>query len=787
MLAQPTDPFATLLQRYVQQRNALLFSPQSTLSDIQNLQTQYRELLQASSPNGISLAQFADAVREGLFDTPSVRPAALAQLERYPEQSSALEQAVRVRLYAPLSASDVSLAQQRVPLTTLLNSPELPILLQTEQATTVWDALLHVEPIALLQEQESALARLPFLIQPQAHPKNALLATDLWRMGILIARAVKTPELRRSALQRLVVVGKEAQAVASQIPLSARQQTSIRQQTERLESLLQLSKDPNGKILGTPLTFFPIPLFATGSEEGFWALLRTASALGTPTRVSSALLRPPPDSIGGSGGKELRETVIQRDAGYVAPFPALQSRFWKPITLDDPSGKITAQEFALSPETDQVLLRSANLSLGGYRASLGELFWNKGNLTASDFRMSATLRERPVVSISSPAITRTGDSPIRLKDVRLSLWGTRLLTLRSFSLPPISLQSLNAGESETEANTSDSPTPQGKSPVTQWLVFPFVGFVEGGVSVGYRNAIKFGGRWTVPFSFRTYTISPTYREIGLNYNLTEIRDSPDRLFDTVELQQRYSGSYFFNVRNFGVFDENTYLFRRTAIAGVNAIYNDFYIDEEGNRRRVNIPFSLGTQVSAPLFGWLGFRGKAVYEEVVEPDLPSRPRFSVLGTAGFPIVRLFRGVHAFSRLETGFRFYRNNRYEWYRGIVGATALILPTWRMSAAYILSRESGTPQYPFDRVPSDEGISVRSDLNVGSFRLAYINQYSSRRQQWERWQAYVGIEVGVLEPYISADQRFNSISAGVVFRLDPYLNRFTQRQIQPRKPESP
>jgi len=56
-------------------------------------------------------------------------------------------------------------------------------------------------------------------------------------------------------------------------------------------------------------------------------------------------------------------------------------------------------------------------------------------------------------------------------------------------------------------------------------------------------------------------------------------------------------------------------------------------------------------------------------------------------------------------------------------------------------------------------------------------MDQYSQQSGKCVRSQALVGLTVGVLEPYVSFDERFRRISLSRNFRIDPFLDRLSRR----------
>src|SRR5262249_32608266 len=118
--------------------------------------------------------------------------------------------------------------------------------------------------------------------------------------------------------------------------------------------------------------------------------------------------------------------------------------------------------------------------------------------------------------------------------------------------------------------------PKGRSPLYRWLKPPSLGVEEGGLSIRYNNALKFGGRITAATSLKLATAVPSSVSLGVNYNLLNVTNDLDQFLGTPFLQNKFLGAFMYEVRNQEPLRENEQLFRRKLFVGGSTAWNVQY-------------------------------------------------------------------------------------------------------------------------------------------------------------------------------------------------------------------
>lgn len=786
------EELTAILKGFLAERDALLFRPDATA-------TQYRELVlewaKRLTVGTLSVRELAQSARVGLLDLPPARDAALERLDTLapasgaatvPPADGACAAVVRLRLLGCVTADGLpEPAEQERLLPVVLAHPGIPEYMKSGGAVVVMDTLCRLGNAATIRKHGARIAEVVRLLDVRA-PDAAEIAADLGRIAGLVSLAAKDRAELRSELKALLTFGREAYRAFPE------RRVDIYEQIDPLESVL------NGMQSDKDVTTFEdekelIKNRSVSLPTWFWGLFRTTHTGGTPLVLPYNMVRPPSQrSVLESPPprtKTLKTKLAIKDEN-VLPIPAAGFRTFGGLELDDSFIRLRAADFALDPVKERMYARSLSLDMPPYRLDASRINLSEGGIgTLEDVRVIAYIRHARFLTISSPLAIRDEQGFVGAKDAKVSLFGLRLVTvplLNFRSTTPKRRDAADLPDPDDFGNlgegkkTKKPKFEKGQSASSQWLKIPTIGTLEGGISLGYRNAIKFGGRWSIPFSATLNTSAPSSADISVNYNIRSIDNSVDRFTDVAKFEQEFWNSSYFNIKRTNLERENEDLFSRVLLAGVYAQKNQFRTDPDLNRQTINIPLSARLEGGGAWGRTLGYRGQAGWERVDDTANGDDERWLLIGSVGPPSVRLTQGIYGFVRADTGWRYgvQTEQNYGWWRGLAGTTANLKTGLRLSAAYYNSGESGVARYPYDRVPADHGISARTDFSFGSANIAYMNQYSTRLNRWARTQFYVGIRIGGMEPFLGFDQRFNSYSFGLKARMDIFGERFSNRQ---------
>jgi hypothetical protein len=789
-----TAALPQILQEFTSERSALLFRPDTTPEAYRALALRWAHSVAIPT---LSLEELEQAALAGLFDFSPAREQAGERLDALATaplatMAGARVAALRLRLFGSttLAGSPSRETQERL-LTALLEHPGLPELMRTDGAVAVVDDLCRIGRRSVIQAHGDKIAATVDLLDARA-PGALDIAADLSRVAALLSLARSSDVAPRAALERLLAFGRAVAAAGESV--SPKRRARIAQQVGWLEALLdgeRTDEEIQTRDEETKRTMRR----AASVPAWFWGLLRDASAADDPLTLRFEIARPPSEQavFEPAPGSRVEQATFAFRQAVVSPLPDPSARAFGEVDIRDPFLRLRADEFGLDPIGNRLVTRNVSFDARPYAFRAGRIALDQDAASEiDDLRIIAFLGGTRFVTLSTPIITRDETGQTRIKDARISAFGTRLLTLRSLSFKTSSPSEEQAekqgapGEGAGPEAPAASEGPKGQSPASTWARLPTIGTFEGGLSVGYSNAVKFGGRWSVPFGFTFNTNAPESVDIAVNYNLLAVTNSVDRFLDEVKFEQEFWESSYFNVHSADQVKENEILFTPKLLVGVYSQKNQFRTDPDLDVHAVDVPLSARVEGGASLGRTLGFRGEVARERIEDHVEGKEERWLLLGSIGPPSARLARGVDGFLRADGGAKLGTDN-YDWYRGLTGITALLWPDLRLSTAYYNSIEEGTPRFDFDRVPADHGISARADTFVGSLRLALMNQYSTRLNRWTRWQALVGLGVGGLEPYASYDQRFNRISFGLTIQLDRFTDRYLNRRYLGVGPSAP
>ena len=737
-----------IIAAFAAERDALMINPDATADEYRAMRERFAGRLSLETMTEPELAASAAA---GFWDSAENRARASARLFVFP--NDALVAAIRLRLEGAMTLDQTPDAgRQRERVAALLSRPDLPELMRSANARYAADALCRVGRSAVLSERGSEIAAAFAALDPAQSPE---IAADARRVALMLTLALPAPSPRRAALEKLLIF------VRAVKPREPKQKAALERQSQQIEDILrQTTAD------GIAPGRFTLPTI--------YDTLRSAAPFSEPLIARSRFY---PDEeyllpLSRDARHPRRDTVSAAREALLPPLGETGARIFGGAAITDSMFGFTARDLGVLPEIGSGFAKNVQFRFGPY--DLRADFLRRSDDGTSEIingGLYALYRGRGWAKAETSRITLTADREINVEGVRLSVLNLRLLTIKHLKtrLPEPTSES---------ASPKTISGPKGQSPVTQLLVLPTVGFETGGLTLGYANAFKFARRLTVPFRFRSYAKDATSADIGLNYNLLKTTNGLDRFTEADYLQENYLGSYYFDALNDAPQEENQRLFVPSLFAGVYTARNQYYVDKDSIRRAIDTPFKAALEMSGGAAGLLGGRLQLSRERVTDEGQGADARWQILGVAGPPTIRIFRGTHLFLRGEGVSRNGEQGTYTWLRGIGGVTTRLTPQVRLSAAYLRSRERGKPRFTYDQVPADAGYAVRGDFFLGNIRFYAMDRYSQTQRRWVRWQIYLSEMVGVLEPYVRVDQRFGSVSVGLRAPVQPLIDQFLRRR---------
>lgn len=766
----PQSVFERLLRTYQAERDALVRKPETTLAEWEQFRATWatRVPWQALDANEMARAIFA-----GLADSPSGRVTAEQRLDTILASSSAMTAArltgARVRLSRNAESS-----RQAAVLHTFLVHPGMAALIRSLQAAEVLEAVLSVSSSETLSAQSDDMRTLFALLGDAPAPTLALYGQ---RVSFLIPLTFTDPKSRTVERQRWLETLQKARAklTTQENALIGELDAAIR----RLQAdLLPVTGPSQPSATLRPADAAPL----------IWNALRLGTVSSATLRLTSRSLEPHPDSLFGAiHDNDQRTTTLRVMNAVTSDSPdrtASILRAFGGIQLRDPALSLRTDDIGIYREKPgSGFVNRFTLSATGYRFSMDRLQVFPNDTRIQGMTIAANLDRYRWAEIRARSLEWEPDEPgsrkMEVRTLTLHALGLRLLTI-----PKVRFR-VGAAFEDSEQNSTANDTPAKPSTMqarNDLFRLPSIGFSEGGLTIGYTNAFKFPPHLTGDLRFRTYADRRPYTDLSLNYNLRAVTPYPDRLLDMIDLQENSLGSFYYKLTTQDVMRDNRELFQRKLIAGIGRIDNQLFTQPDGTTEALDMPFGASLEGVTFLPDLIGLQMRTVAARVSNRNFGTSDRLTTSLIVGPPTFRLGRGLRFTLRGEGTNDYYGggNGHYWWYRGIAGLSALIVPGARFSLAAIRSREAGTPLLPSDQVPADNYLVVRSDMTLGTVYLGLMDRYSDRENRFNRFQAIVSLRVGVLEPYLRYDRRFQSVGFGVFVKVEDYVSRFGRRRVE-------
>lgn len=165
------------------------------------------------------------------------------------------------------------------------------------------------------------------------------------------------------------------------------------------------------------------------------------------------------------------------------------------------------------------------------------------------------------------------------------------------------------------------------------------------------------------------------------------------------------------------------------------------------------------------------------QSIRRSDEPFVTRAVAESAATLRPVTLARGIYGIGRLDGTAYLGEGHLFAWGRAMGGLSLEPSPAIRLSAAYVIGRETGDPQFLADRLYAREGWHLRGDLNLGPTKFSLLYKYDRGRSRWYSREYTLSQVVGCIEPYVIYRQLPSTYSIGVRLRIDDFVGAIRRR----------
>ncbi len=770
------SPFGAVLDEFIEERDAALLDPNSTVDS-------YRELVERRAGGvefeGLLIGDLAGGAFEGLFDDPAARGAAARRIQALLDDGSeaaARAHVVRLRLLGVRTVfGEPDPAVRKELVGAVLEHPGLTSLWRSTVGSEVLTALCISGCSSALKEHSDRIAELLASLDPVA---NLDLAAQIDRLVLLAALAAPDVPAFGSYMDEVIAFGRACEE--SETDPTTRDE--VCRQVAWAEKVAAFGQSIGSADLDRQdLTMAELERVAEEDRVVYAQFARYLADViyvgfeaGGDLDIRMLLLQPeqetllpvPPSVYETPAATQFRAVDLVRSAdGKVL-------RAFGGFTIADPAFRLSCSEIAVDERRGAGFARGLRLDGHMIDVRAGEFSADGVEWEASGLRVGVRTLGISLLDISADTLRRDSSEATHIEGIEV-----RLLHLPAGRLGGQKLEPPAGGRGgRTEDPEGDEP--RGISPIAKWLKPPSIGYREGGMSFSYWNALKFGGRYTGSGGISTTRGQTPEYQVGLNYNLIGVRDELDLFMPATALQEDSLGSYYYRVLNQKPLEENAELAERRLLVGGYTARGRIYRDPEGESRALDTPFAIGVEGGNALGSLLGARLQVVYEKAHDDDFGTETRWVITPVLGTRPVRVSRGVHVSSRVEGATRI-GENRYTWYRTTLGATALLHPRARLSLGMFRSWEEGEPTFPYDRVPEDRGYTVRCDLNYGLYKFSYMNQYSTGRDDWVRYQWWLHRRFGIADAFVAFDEQYAQFSFGISVGADALYDKIVRRRV--------
>ncbi len=771
-----TPGFSSQLGDFTRERDALLLDPSATVDSYRELVVEHAESVAFEA---LSVEDLATGTFEGLFDDPVAREKAADRLQELIDDVSAAgarAHVVRLRLLGVRTVfGQPEPTVQEELVSAVLEHPGLTSLWLSPQASEILSALCTSGCSSALKEHSDRIADLLAALDPSA---NLDLATQLDRLVLLAALTASDVSTFGSYVDEIIAFGRGCEQ--SETDLAVRDEISrhvawVDKVAARRQSIGSADLDRQAITMAELESVVAEDRVVYAQFARYLAdVIYVGFEAGGELNVRMLLLQPkqdtvfslPPSVYETPAATEFRAVDLVRSAdGKVF-------RAFGGFRITDPAFRLSCSEIAADEKRGAGFARG--LRLGGHMIDVrAEEFSIEGvEWEASDLRAGIKTLGIFLLDVSADTLRRDSCEVTHIEGIKLRILHVPAGKFGDRELEP------PAEDKGEEADRGRPTKPRGSSPTIMWLRPPSIGFKEGGISFSYWNSLKFGGRYTGSLGISTTKgQSPEY-QVGLNYNLLAVTNELDLFMPATALQENSLGSYYYRVGNQEPLEENSRLFERKLFVGAYTAANRLYKDAEGESQTLDTPISIGIEGGQGLGRALGARLQLAYERAHGEEIGTDTRLVITPVLGTRPVRVSRGVHLTLRGEGSTRI-GDDRYTWYRGVLGATALLHPQARLSLAYFQSWEKGEPTFPYDEVPEDRGYVARFDLSHGPYKFSYMNQYSTRDDDWVRYQWWLNRTFGIAEAFVAFDEQYRQYSFGITVGIDTLYDKIARRRV--------
>ncbi len=785
--ADAPSRFATFLDDFTTQRDALLLDPSATVHSYRELVVQRAQTVEF---NALSIEDLAGGAFEGLFDDPIAREKAedcLQALVGDVSAAGARAHVVRLRLLGVRTVfgqPDPRVQEELVR--AVLEHPGLTSLWLSPESSDVLGALCASGCSSTLKEHSDRIAGLLAALDASA---NLNLATQLDRLVLLAALAAPDASAFESYLDEIIAFGRACEQSESDLAVRdemSRQVAWVEEVATRRQSLGSADLDRQG------LTMAELESVIAEDRVVYAQFLQHLADViyvgfqaGGELNIRMLLLQPKQETVF-SLPQSVYETPASTEFRAVDLVRSADGKVFRAFggfRITDPAFRLSCSAIAVDEKRGAGFARG--LRLGGHMIDVrADEFSIEGvEWEASDLRAGIKTLGIFLLDVSADTLRRDTSEVTHIEGIKL-----RILHLPAGRFGAQKLEP-PAEEKSEEAGRAGPTRPRGSSPTIMWLKPPSIGVKEGGISFSYWNSLKFGGRYTGSLGISTTKgQSPEY-QVGLNYNLLEVTNELDLFMPATGLQENSLGSYYYRVGNQEPLEENSRLFERTLFVGAYTAANRLYRDAEGESQTLDTPIAIGIEAGKGLGSAVGARLQLAYERARDEEIGTDTRWVITPVLGTRPVRVSRGVHLTLRGEGSTRI-GDDRYTWYRGVVGTTALLHPRVRLSLGYFRSWERGEPTFSYDEVPEDRGYIARVDLSHAPYTLSYMNQYSTRDDDWVRHQWRLNRAFGIVDAFVAFDEQYRQYSFGITGGVKNLYDKIVRRRTlsadsgSPRRP---